>query len=223
MFSAARTLTNQMARRAPAFQAVATRGFAAPKLGDVAKDAHYAWKKSCYSGMDYTIDDNATVYEAVEKFAAYGVGCLVTKDAEGEFLVPYAHHTSYNRSAYYGNLIFNTHEFPINIGKLSGIVSERDYVKKVGLLEKSSKDIKVKEISTKVENLVIVRPDDTVDSCMQKMLGSDIRHLPLVDEMGEVVGIVSIKDLIKSVMEEKEQTIESLASFAVGEGGHFVM
>ena len=87
MFSAARTLTNQMARRAPAFQAVATRGFAAPKLGDVAKDAHYAWKKSCYSGMDYTIDDNATVYEAVEKFAAYGVGCLVTKDAEGKFLI----------------------------------------------------------------------------------------------------------------------------------------
>ena len=93
----------------------------------------------------------------------------------------------------------------------------------MGLLEKSSKDVKVKEISTKVENLVIVRPNDTVDSCMQKMLGSDIRHLPLVDEMGEVVGIVSIKDLIKSVLEEKEQTIESLASFAVGEGGHFVM
>lgn len=111
----------------------------------------------------------------------------------------------------------------LNKGKLSGIVSERDYVKKVGLLEKSSKEVKVKEISTGVENLVIVRPSDTVDSCMQKMLGSDIRHLPLVDEMGEVVGIVSIKDLIKTCVEEKEHTIESLASFAVGEGGHFVM
>jgi CBS domain-containing protein len=52
---------------------------------------------------------------------------------------------------------------------------------------------------------------------------SDIRHLPLVDELGEVVGIVSIKDLIKTCLEEKEHTIESLASFAVGEGGHFVM
>ena len=114
MFSAARTLTNQMARRAPAFQAVATRGFAAPKLGDVAKDAHYAWKKSCYSGMDYTIDDNATVYEAVEKFAAYGLGCLVTKDAEGEFFVCTSY-TSSNRSAYYDILILNTHLFHINM------------------------------------------------------------------------------------------------------------
>ena len=108
-------------------------------------------------------------------------------------------------------------------GKLSGIISERDYVKKVALLQQTSKEMKVKEISTGVENLVVARPEDTVDACMQKMLGSDIRHLPLVDELGEVVGIVSIKDLIKSVLEEKEHTIESLASFAVGEGGHFVM
>lgn len=44
----------------------------APKLGE--RDASYAWNKSCYSGIDYTINDEATVYEAVEKFAAYGVG-----------------------------------------------------------------------------------------------------------------------------------------------------
>lgn len=55
------------------------------------------------------------------------------------------------------------------------------------------------------------------------MLGRDIRHLPLVDDVGKVVGIISIKDLIKSCLEEKEHTIHSLASFAVGEGGHFVM
>jgi len=186
--SSAYRLAAQMTRRAPAFQSAATRAFVAPKLGE--RDANYAWLKSCYSGIDYTISDDATVYEAVEKFAAYGVGCLVTKDANG---------------------------------KLSGIISERDYVKKVALLQQTSKEMKVKEISTGVENLVIARPEDTVDACMQKMLGSDIRHLPLVDEMGEVVGIVSIKDLIKSVLEEKEHTIESLASFAVGEGGHFVM
>ena len=108
-------------------------------------------------------------------------------------------------------------------GKLSGIVSERDYVKKVALLDKTSKEIKVKEISTKGDNLITVSPNDTVDVCMQKMLGSDIRHLPLVDEKGDVVGIVSIKDLIKACLDEKEHTIESLASFAVGEGGHFVM
>ena len=59
---------------------------------------------------------------------------------------------------------------------------------------------------------------------MAKMLGRDIRHLPLVDDAnGKVVGIISIKDLIKSCLEEKEHTIHSLASFAVGEGGYFVM
>lgn len=78
------------------------------------------------------------------------------------------------------------------------------------------------EISTKVDNLVTASPDDTVDACMAKMLGRDIRHLPLVDH-GTVVGIISIKDLVKSCIAEKEETIESLASFAVGAGGHFVM
>jgi hypothetical protein len=68
--SAARTFTKSLSRRSTV--AVATRGFAAPKLGE--RDAQHAWSKSCYSGIDYTISDDATVYEAVEKFAAYGVG-----------------------------------------------------------------------------------------------------------------------------------------------------
>ena len=85
-----------------------------------------------------------------------------------------------------------------------------------------SKTTKVNEISTKVDNLITARPDDTADACMAKMLGRDIRHLPLVDQ-GTVVGIISIKDLVKSCLDEKEYTIQSLASFAVGGGGHFVM
>eukprot|EP00571_Detonula_confervacea_P016329 CAMPEP_0172299176 /NCGR_PEP_ID=MMETSP1058-20130122/1541_1 /TAXON_ID=83371 /ORGANISM="Detonula confervacea, Strain CCMP 353" /LENGTH=162 /DNA_ID=CAMNT_0013008527 /DNA_START=161 /DNA_END=649 /DNA_ORIENTATION=- len=159
------------------------------KLGE-ARDASHAWKKSCYSGIDYTIGDESTVIEAVEKFAAYNVGCLVTKDEDG---------------------------------KLSGVISERDYIMKVALLGETGETTKVKQISTKVANLIIASPNDTVDACMTKMLSRDIRHLPLVDDYGEVVGIISIKDLIKSCLEEKEHTINSLASFAVGEGGHFVM
>lgn len=130
------------------------------------------------------------MFEAVEKFAAYNVGCLVTKDADG---------------------------------KLSGVISERDYVTKIALLGKTGKTTKVKQISTKAANLVTASPNDTVDACMEKMLSRDIRHLPLVDEDGKVVGIISIKDLIKSCLEGKDHTIHSLASFAVGEGGHFVM
>jgi len=62
----------------------------------------------------------------------------------------------------------------------------------------------------------------TLSECMQKMLGRDIRHLPLVDGK-KVVGIISIKDLTKSVLEEKDHCIQSLASFATGAGGHFVV
>ncbi len=94
---------------------------------------------------------------------------------------------------------------------------------KVALLGKRSKDLKVKQISTKAANLVMARPTDTVDACMDKMLSRDIRHLPLIDDMGQVVGIISIKDLIKECLDEKEHTLNQLASFAVGEGGHFVM
>lgn len=68
--TACRHLSGRMAR-ASLFQ-MTTRGMVAPKLGE--RDASYAWNKSCYSGIDYTINDEATVYEAVEKFAAYGVG-----------------------------------------------------------------------------------------------------------------------------------------------------
>ncbi|KAL7534144.1 hypothetical protein ACHAXR_005695 [Thalassiosira sp. AJA248-18] len=186
--SLARASARSRQPAAAAFQ-FARRTMVTPKLGEAQK-ASYAWNKSCYSGIDYTIGDESTVFEAVEKFAAYNVGCLVTTGADG---------------------------------KLSGVISERDYVTKIALLGKTGKTTKIKEVSTKAANLVTASPEDTVDSCMAKMLGRDIRHLPLVCDDGKVVGIISIKDLIKSCLEEKDHTIHSLASFAVGEGGHFVM
>ncbi len=56
---------------------------------------------------------------------------------------------------------------------------------------------------------------------MAKMLLKDIRHLPLLDETGKVVGIVSIKDLVKAELKEKEEAIRALSNFALGKGGHF--
>jgi len=66
----------------------------------------------------------------------------------------------------------------------------------------------------------IIKPDETVQACMEKMLASDIRHLPLV-ESGELLGMVSIKDLVKTTIKEKEETIKVLSDFALGKGGHF--
>lgn len=115
-------------------------------------------------------------------------------------------------------------QYEINflIGKISGVISERDYVSKIALLGRKSKETKIKEISTKASNLMVAHPDDSIDDCMQKMLSKDIRHLPLVDANDkEVIGMLSVKDLVKSLVKEKEETIKVLSDFALGKGGHF--
>lgn len=106
-------------------------------------------------------------------------------------------------------------------GHISGVISERDYVNKMALLGRESKETLVKEISTKSANLITATPHDSVDGCMQKMLSKDIRHLPLLDDDGKVVGILSIKDLVKAVVQHQEETIKILSNFALGRGGHF--
>ena len=100
-------------------------------------------------------------------------------------------------------------------------MSERDYVNKVGLLGRQSKDTLIKEISTKTSRLMTANPSDSVDECLNKMLSKDIRHLPLIGDDGSVMGMLSVKDLVKSLVEEKERHVKTLTDFALGKGGHF--
>ena len=95
-------------------------------------------------------------------------------------------------------------------GRLAGIISERDYARKVILHGKSSHDIPVREIMS--ENVVTVPPDQTVEDCMALMTDRRIRHLPVVEE-GRLVGLLSIVDLVKDVIAEQEQTIRQLESY----------
>ncbi|HEX6062802.1 MAG TPA: CBS domain-containing protein [Longimicrobiales bacterium] len=95
-------------------------------------------------------------------------------------------------------------------GALVGIISERDYARKVILHGKSSHDIPVREIMT--SNVVTVTPNQTVDQCMALMTSKRIRHLP-VTEAGRLVGLVSIGDLVKEVIAEQEQSIKQLESY----------
>jgi len=95
-------------------------------------------------------------------------------------------------------------------GELLGIVSERDYARKVILLGRSSAETPVWQImSTPV---ITVTPDDTVRHCMTLVTERRIRHLPVL-ENGVLVGIVSIGDLVKAVIEEQQETIEQLERF----------
>ena len=95
-------------------------------------------------------------------------------------------------------------------GKLAGIMSERDYARKVILHGKSSHDMLVREIMS--EKVVTVQPEQTVEDCMTLMTGKRIRHLPVVNG-DKIVGLLSIGDLVKEVIAEQEQTIRQLESY----------
>lgn len=97
--------------------------------------------------------------------------------------------------------------------KLVGIVTERDYARKVILEGKSSKNSKVAEVMTK--RVLCVAPDRTVDECMALMTDKRARHLPVVDHK-RVIGIVSIGDLVKTMINEQQVLIDQLQHYISG-------
>jgi CBS domain-containing protein len=95
-------------------------------------------------------------------------------------------------------------------GKLVGIVSERDYTRKVALQGKNSKTTTVAEIMTR--NIISVTPQTGTHACMALMSQKKIRHLPVMD--GEkIMGMISIRDLMDDIIAEHEETISQLTSY----------
>lgn len=96
---------------------------------------------------------------------------------------------------------------------LVGIVSERDYARKVILKDRASRDTPVAEIMT--ASVITVSVDATVDECMRLCTDGRLRHLPVIDG-DAMVGIVSIGDLVKAVISEQKETISQLESYITG-------
>jgi len=97
--------------------------------------------------------------------------------------------------------------------QLKGILSERDYARKIVLQGKSSKNTLVNEIM--VSKVVTVQPTDDLDYCMELMISRRIRHLPVV-ENDKVIGLISIGDVVKSIIEKQKETIQLLDSYING-------
>lgn len=97
--------------------------------------------------------------------------------------------------------------------KLHGILSERDYARKVILEAKSSKNTPVKDIMS--SEVVCVRPDQNIDDCMALMTNKRIRHLPVVKD-NKLVGMISIGDVVKAVISEQEFVIKQLENYISG-------
>ncbi|MEP6675602.1 MAG: CBS domain-containing protein [Ferruginibacter sp.] len=94
--------------------------------------------------------------------------------------------------------------------KLKGILSERDYARKVVLKERSSRTTLVKEIMT--EKVITVTKNDSIEYCMELMSGKKIRHLPVV-ENEKVEGIISIGDIVTAVIRSQQETIAHLKNY----------
>lgn len=101
----------------------------------------------------------------------------------------------------------------LDAGTLVGIFSERDYARKVILKGKSSRDITVSDIMT--PNVIAVKVGQTIEECMGLMSGKHIRHLPVFEEE-RLIGIISISDVVKTIIAEQQSTINQLEEYIVG-------
>jgi len=98
-------------------------------------------------------------------------------------------------------------------GKIVGILSERDYARKVVLMDRSSKQTAVRDVMT--SSVICARPDQTNEECMALMTGNRLRHLPVIDG-GRLLGLVSIGDLVKDIISEQQFTIEQPRHYIQG-------
>jgi predicted transcriptional regulator len=147
------------------------------------------FKKSCYNKVDFKINEEQPLKEAITRFTVFNVGCLAVTDKNDT---------------------------------LVGVLSQRDYINKVASQNKTYDNLKVKDICTYGNNVIVAKKDDTLESCMHKMNFKNIHHLLIVDDKNpKFIGMISMKDVIKDIMKDKQETITRLTDFNIGKGAFF--
>ena len=99
--------------------------------------------------------------------------------------------------------------------RIVGMLSERDYARKVVLMARSSKDTKLREIMT--SSVIYVHPSQSTEECMAVMTENRVRHLPVLDDDSKLIGLISIGDLVKGIISEQKFIIEQLHHYIAGE------
>ena len=102
----------------------------------------------------------------------------------------------------------------VDQGRLVGVVTERDYARKIVLMDRSSKDTPLRDIMTTA--VMIVQPRRTSEECMALMTENRLRHLPVMDD-GKLVGLISIGDLVKDIISEQKFVIDQLEHYITGQ------
>ena len=140
----------------------------------------------------HAIDRMATVFEAIEKMVAQNVGALLVTEGPSE--------ASTFRGGFAGV-------------RPCGMLTERDYLRKVAVQGRSSRTTLVQEIMT--QRLVSVHPDTAIEACMDLMTRNRIRHLPVFDG-SELAGMLSIGDIVKYLARDRQAQIEQLTAYIQG-------
>jgi CBS domain-containing protein len=135
----------------------------------------------------WSISPKKTVFDALKLMAEKEVGALVVMDDEA----------------------------PVGKEKVLGIITERDYARKIILKGKASSKALISEIMTPADKMYCVKPGTPVEDCMVLMTGKRIRHVPVFDG-AKFVGLISIGDVVKSTISSKDMLIEHLSNYISG-------